>query len=130
MRSTIPSITTSTRLAWSASMLSSTCRSTSAMRLSISGVLITRTHRCRTCGKPSGTSRGRYSVLSQDHLRQADIRAEVAQVRETDDLWRIYSRGWVTVYTTDALDVSGSAEASQVFAERWQGRVRDDEWQV
>ncbi len=62
--------------------------------------------------------------------RQKDIRDSVAQVRDTEDLYRVYVRSWVTVYTTDAIGEDGIGEAHWAFKERYEGRVRDEDWEV
>lgn len=58
------------------------------------------------------------------------LRDEVALVRDTDDLWRLYTWQWVIVYTTDATGEQGDAEAREFFNNRYEGRVRDCEWRI
>lgn len=54
----------------------------------------------------------------------ADPRAEVAEIHETADLWRVYLQDWVIVYTSDEIGEKGVAEAQKLFSEKYLGRVR------
>lgn len=44
-----------------------------------------------------------------------------------DATWRVYLREWLTVYTSDQLEVPGMAECKAHFAEKYEGRVRPDD---
>lgn len=59
-----------------------------------------------------------------------DLRAEVAEVHETADLYRVYVRDWLIHYTTDATGEDGIAEALRVYTERYAGRVHSDDYKI
>jgi hypothetical protein len=41
--------------------------------------------------------------------------------------WRVYVTEWVTVYTSDAADEAGGAEAAQFLKDTYAGRVRPED---
>lgn len=59
------------------------------------------------------------------------------EVRETDDVYRIYRPEWIYVYTAAATFSSTASDAHTVteqvkehFETRYRGRVRDDDWAI
>ncbi len=58
------------------------------------------------------------------------LREDIARIRDTDDLWRLYTWQWIVVYTTDAIGEDGIREAQGEFTSRYKGRVGEDEWKV
>lgn len=74
-----------------------------------------------------------YLARKIARLEMADskqLRDEVAEIRDTDDLWRLYTWQWVAVYTSDSIGTDGELEAIEEFKTVYQGRVRNDEWKV
>lgn len=60
-----------------------------------------------------------------ERLSDIDISEAVAEVRETDDLFKVYRPEWMWVYTSEANGDAGLAEAKTYFAEKYQGRVHE-----
>jgi hypothetical protein len=44
--------------------------------------------------------------------------------------WRVYLPEWLIVYSSNAFTEQGKAECLQHFADRYAGRVREEDWRV
>lgn len=44
--------------------------------------------------------------------------------------WRVYAPEWLTVYTSDQLEVTGHQECKDHFAAKYQGRVRPEDMRI
>lgn len=66
-------------------------------------------------------------------LSHVDLAAEVAQVRETDDLYRVYRREWIVAHVEDRLPGDDERTAPMLmrckehFAAKYAGRVHPDD---
>jgi hypothetical protein len=48
----------------------------------------------------------------------------------TEPTWRAYLTEWLTVWTSDALEVMGQRECRDVFARKYEGRVRPEDMRI
>lgn len=58
-----------------------------------------------------------------------DRSCEVVREPTLDDLYRVYHREWVLVYSSAATGDEGTTEVVKHFEEKYQGRIRDADWQ-
>lgn len=54
-----------------------------------------------------------------------DIHAEVAKVRETPDLWRVYCKDWLIVFVAE-----DDKDIDEYFLDKFDGRVRDEDHRI
>lgn len=52
------------------------------------------------------------------------IKEAVQGVRDTTDLWKLYTDEWIVVYTSSAEGALGELECRTVFDKKYEGRVR------
>jgi len=56
-----------------------------------------------------------------------DIKEEVAQVRETNDLWKVYRPEWIRTFSSKAVGEAGKTECEKHFEEKYKGKVSADD---
>ena len=44
--------------------------------------------------------------------------------------WRVYLTEWLTVYTSDEVEVLGAGECRDVYSRKYAGRVRSADWRI
>lgn len=48
----------------------------------------------------------------------------------TEPTWRVYLSEWLTVYTSDQLEVPGQEECKAAYARKYGGRVRQEDVRI
>lgn len=63
-------------------------------------------------------------------LSDVSVKDAVSEVREIEDLWKVYVPEWIIVASSDANGTDGLAEMEKVVAEKYHDRVRPEDARV